>query len=93
MNDPLLSAVCAVLGAIAAATLAALATSVRLLPEVVDASIILTGSGLGALTFTAYGALRRFDPQRIARLTVGGTVLGGLAGAAGFTIALLVDVL
>lgn len=60
---------------------AALATRVRLLPEVVDPSIVLTCSGLGALAFSAYGALRRFDPDRVARLALGGTLLGAAFGA------------
>ena len=69
------------------------ATRVRLLPEVVDPSVILTVAGLGALAFTTYGALRRYDADRIARLTLGGTMLGGLVGVLLFVVALLIEVL
>jgi hypothetical protein len=93
MTDHLLTAVYLLLSVVAAAVLAAAATSVRLLPEVIDISIVLTGAGLGALAFTTLGALRRFDPDRIARLSLGGTVVGGVAGAGVFFIALVIDVL
>jgi hypothetical protein len=49
-----------------AATIAAIAIRVQLLPEVIDISIIPTFAGLGSIAFTTYGALRRFDPDRIA---------------------------
>jgi hypothetical protein len=41
------------------AVVAALATRVQLLPDVIDISIIPTGSGVGSLIFVFYGALRR----------------------------------
>lgn len=47
-------------------------------------SIIATSAGLLAMIFTGYGALRRWQPDRVARLSLGGTVLGGLLGAGGF---------
>jgi hypothetical protein len=86
-HDPLLL-VYAALAAIATALVAAIATRVQLLPDVIDASIILTGSGLSSL-----GALRRFDPDRIGRLALLGTVLGALGTAAFVAIVLLADVL
>jgi hypothetical protein len=74
-----------------AAVIAAVASGVRLLPEVIDVSIVAT-AGLGALIFATYGALRRYDADRIARLTLGDTVLGGLAGLSIFVIAALLQV-
>jgi hypothetical protein len=50
-------------GAVAgcAATIAvAVATRVRLLPEVVDLSLVPTLAGVGGLILAAYGATRRF---------------------------------
>jgi hypothetical protein len=68
---------------------AALATWVRVLPEVIDISIVLAFAGLGALGFTSYGALRRYDPDRIARPSLGGTVLNSPDGAVVFLVALI----
>jgi hypothetical protein len=70
-----------------------IATRVQLLPDAIDVSIILTGSGLSSLIFVVYGALRRFDPDRIGRLALLGTVLGGIGTAAFVAIVLLADVL
>ena len=72
---------------------AAFGTRVRLLPEVIDISIIPTGSGVMSLVFVTYGAVRRFDPDRVARLALGGTVLGGLGAAGALLIVLMADVL
>jgi hypothetical protein len=91
-HDPLLL-VYAALAAIATAVVAALATRVQLLPDVIDISIILTGAGLGSLIFVVYGALRRFGPDRIGRLALLGTLLGGGLTAMIVTLALLADVL
>jgi hypothetical protein len=87
-HDPLLL-VDAALATIATAVIAALATRLQLLPDVIDVSIILTGSGLGSLILVSYGALRRFGPDRIGRLAL----LGGGATALAVAIALLADVL
>lgn len=76
-----------------AAVFAAFATRVQLLPDVSDISIIPTGSGVISLLFVTYGAARRFDPDRIARLALGGTVLGGLAAAGALLIVVVADVL
>ena len=93
MHDHLLLWTLGLLAGLLAAVAAAIAARVRVLPEVIDLSIIATTAGLGALTFTTYGALRRYDPDRVGRLTLGGTVLGGLAGLAIFLIAALLEVL
>jgi hypothetical protein len=82
-----------VIAAIVTALTAAIATRVRVLPEVIDISIIPTIAGVGAITFSTYGALRRFSPDRVARMSLLGTLLGTILGAIGLTIALLIDVL
>jgi hypothetical protein len=41
----------------------------------------------------SYGAVRRLAPDRIARLALGGTVLGGVGAAGALLIVLVVDVL
>ena len=63
-----------------AAVFAALATRVRLLPEVIDVSIVPTTGGVFSFALTGYGFVRRFDPDRIGRLSLGGTLVGGLLG-------------
>ena len=71
----------------------AVATRVRLLPEVIDVSVIPTGAGLGSLGFAFYGALRRYEPDRIGRLTLLGTLLGAGGTVLGLVLALTLDVL
>jgi hypothetical protein len=66
---------------------------VRVLPEVVDFSLITDTAGVCAVAFTMLGAVLRYDRDRLARFTLFGTVLGGGAGAMGFLIALTIDVL
>ena len=80
------------LTALAAAAIASIATSVRLLPEVIDISIIPTCSGVIALAFTTYGALCRFDPDRLGRLALGGTVAGGIMGVLLLLLGFLLEV-
>jgi hypothetical protein len=89
-HDPFV-VVCGALAAILTAVLAAIATRVQLLPDVIDISFIPTGAGLGSLILVFYGALRRFDPDRIGRLAVLGTLAGGLGTATFVLIALLVS--
>jgi hypothetical protein len=61
--------------------MASLATRVVLLPEVIDLSLILTGSGLGGLIGSTYAALRRLPPARLGQVVVLGNLVGGfLAG-------------
>jgi hypothetical protein len=81
------------LAAIATATAAAVATRVQLLPDVIDLTLIPTGSGLGSLSLVTYGAIRRFEPERIGRLSLLGTLVGGGATTGTIAIALLADVL
>ena len=95
-EDPLpdhpLLLIYAAFAAILTALVAALATRVQLLPDVIDLSIIPTGSGLGSLIFVLYGAVCRFDHDRVGRLALLGTVLGGGVTAIAVVIALLADV-
>ena len=93
MTDHAIVWTLAIFSAILTAALVAAATRVRLLPEVIDVSIIPTGSGVLSLMFVSYGGLRRFHPDRIARLSLLGTSLGGVVTAAALLIALAVDVL
>jgi hypothetical protein len=65
----------------------ALGTRVRLLPEVIDISFVLTCSGAGALPFTLLGASLRYDPDRLARLVVLGNLAGGIIGFVPFVLA------
>ena len=92
MPDHPLILVYASLAAIVTAVIAAIATRVQLLPDVIDLSLIPTGSGLGSLAL-AYGAARRFEPERLGRLSLLGTLAGGLVTAGAVVIALLADVL
>lgn len=72
---------------------AAVAVRVQVLPDVIGISIIPTLAGLGSLAFAFLGAVRGFDPDRLARVALFGTLLGG-CGAAGFLLlALLLAVL
>ena len=93
MADHPLILVYAALAAIIAAVVAAIATRVQLLPEVIDLSLIPTGAGLGSLILVGYGALRHFEHERIGRLALVGTLVGGVATGAAVLIAWLVDVL
>ena len=79
--------------AIATAIAAAVATRVQVLPDVIDLTLIPTGSGFGSLSLVTYGAIRRFEPERIGRLSLLGTLVGGGATTGTIAIALLADVL
>jgi hypothetical protein len=65
--------------AVLVATATSIAVRVRVLPDVIDISIIPTGAGVGSLGFALFGALRRFDPDRLGRVTLLGTLFGALA--------------
>jgi hypothetical protein len=93
MPDHPLLLIYGALAAIVTTVAAALATRVQLLPDVIDLSFIPTGSGVLSLAFVSYGAARQFDPDRIARLSLLGTLLGGVTTAAIVLLALLADVL
>lgn len=56
------------------------ATDVRVLPEIVDFTLITNATGFGALFATMLGAAMRFDRDRLARLTLLGSVLGAAGG-------------
>jgi membrane associated rhomboid family serine protease len=68
-------------------------SDVRLLPEVIDFTLVTNLAGAFGLVFTMIGALLRYDPDRLARLTLLGTVGGGAVGAVLFVIALALEVL
>lgn len=93
MTDHPMLLISGALAAIVTTVAAALATRVQLLPDVIDLPFIPTGSGVGSLMLVFYGAARRFDPDRIARLALLGTLLGGVGTAAFVLLALLADVL
>lgn len=93
MPDHVLAWLSGVLAGVIAIVAVAVATRLRLLPEVIDISIVPTGAGVCSLLFAAYGALRRFPPDRLGRITLFGTLLGGLGAALGLAIVLVVDVL
>lgn len=93
MPDHTLILLCGALIASVAAIAAALATRVQLLPDVIDVSFIPTGSGIASLALVAYGAARRFDPDRLGRLALLGTLLGGLVTAAFLVVFAVADVL
>lgn len=70
----------------------ALATRVQLLPDVIDISIIPTGSGVASLAFVTCGALRAFEPDRLGRLALLGTLVGGVGAAAILAGALVIEI-
>jgi hypothetical protein len=93
MTDHLLTWIAGLAVALVAAIAASIAVRVQLLPDVIDISIIPTGAGLGSLALAFYGALRRFDPDRLGRVTLFGTLLGGGIATSALMLALLLDVL
>ena len=92
MSDHVLALVYGMLAATAAAVVAAIAFRVQILPEVLDISIVPTFAGVGSIAFTTYGAVRQFGPDRIARLSLGGTVIGAILGTGILVIAFVIDV-
>jgi hypothetical protein len=82
MSDHLIAGAIGVALGVVATVVAAFATRFELLPEVVDLSFVLMGSGLGGLGGAAYAALRRFPPDRLGRVVVLGNLLGAIAAAA-----------
>ena len=82
-----------VLVGFAAAVGAAIATRVQLLPEVIDLSLVPTAAGAGGLLAAGCGAALRFPPERLARITLFGNLLGATIAVMGLVIALALDVL
>jgi hypothetical protein len=93
VNDYTLTWAVGSIVAMATVIATAFATRVQLLPEVIDISIIPTGSGVVSLVSVSYGALRQFEPDRIGQLALFGTLVGGLGAAGALAIALASDVL
>jgi len=91
--DHLLSWVAGVVAGCAATVAVAIATRVRLLPEVVDVSIVPTVAGLFSILFAAVGAVRRYPPERLGRLTLFGTLLGAAIATIYLLGAVLIGVL
>ncbi len=81
--------VAGILAGLAIAVVASIATRVRLLPEVIDVSIVPTMAGVGSIASAAVGALLRFPPERLGRVTLLGTLIGGSAGTAVLVLGLL----
>jgi hypothetical protein len=77
----------------AAALAAAVATRVQLLPDVIDLSLVPTAAGAVGLLFAAYGAARRFEPERLGRVTLFGNLAGGVLALIALLLALTIDVL
>jgi hypothetical protein len=61
--------------------LATVLTRFEALPDVVDLTFILTAAGTGGPLATLVGALLRFGPDRLARLSLFGQTTGAVAGA------------
>jgi hypothetical protein len=93
MPDHPLLLIYGALAAIVATVAAAFATRVQLLPDVIDLLLVPTGSGVVSLMLVSYGAARQLDHDRIGRLALLGTLLGGVGTAAFILLALLADVL
>lgn len=77
----------------AAAVVAAVATRVQLLPEVIDLSIVPTAAGTVGLLFAGYGAARRFGPDRLGRITLLGNLVGAVLALLTVVLAVVIDVL
>jgi hypothetical protein len=93
MHDHLFAWLAGAAAGCAVTVAVAIATRVRLLPEVVDISLVPTLAGLGGLLFAAYGAARRYPPGRVGQLTLFGTLLGGVVAVAILGYSLALDVL
>jgi hypothetical protein len=93
MHDHLVAGLIGVVAGCAATVAVAIATRVRLLPEVVDISLVPTLAGIGSLLFAAYGSLRRYPAARVGRLTLFGTLMGGGAALGILGYFLIRDVL
>ena len=93
MHDHLVAWLIGVVAGCAATVAVAIATRVRLLPEVVDISLVPTLAGVFSIVFAAAGAACRFPLERVGRLTLLGTLCGGALAVLVFAIAGLLAVL
>ncbi len=93
MHDHLVAWLVAVVAGCTVTVAVAVATRVRLLPEVIDISLVPTCAGIGSLVFAGVGAVRRFPLERIGRLTLLGTLLEGAAAALILVAFVFADVL
>ena len=93
VHDHLVAWMVGVVAGCAATVAVAIATRVRLLPEVVDISLVPTCAGIGSLVFAGVGAVRRFPLERIGRLTLLGTLLGGRVAVLILVAFVIADVL
>ena len=59
---------------------AVVVTRVQLLPDVIDFTFVPTCAGFGGLAFMAVGAVLRFTPDRLGRITVFGQLTGAVVG-------------
>lgn len=64
-------------------------TTARLLPDHVDLSVVLTAAGLGAFSATFIGASLRFNAERLRRVALFGSMVGGTFGVVCWMLALL----
>ena len=65
------------------------ATTVRLLPEHVDLTFLVSSAGLGALAATLFGTVCGFDAERLRRVVLLGTVVGSTLGVGYLLLALI----
>jgi hypothetical protein len=93
MHHHLVASLIGALAGCAVTVAVAIATRVRLLPEVVDISLVPTRAGVGGLLLAAYGAARRYPPARLGQLTLFGTLAGGGAAFGLLAYFLIRDVL
>jgi len=65
------------------------ATTVRLLPDVIDVSSLISCAGFTSLMSTLYGVCRGYEPERIARLAIFGSTVGTIVGVALLAVGLV----
>ncbi len=79
--------------AVLTALVAGIATRVQLLPEVIDLSSVPTLAGLGGLVAAGCAAALRFPPDRLAKVTLLGNLLGALVAVIAVLLALAVEII
>jgi hypothetical protein len=70
-------------------TLIFLAPTVSLLPEPIGLNLIVFGSGFGAWAFAVIAVARRWEPERVQRVMLFGTIFGGTLAAVALCALLL----